>query len=140
MITLSADIEGTKELSRRFIKIPENIQDSGDSFAKIGREVMLSVDANYATRGSLFGEPWPSRKTPKPWPLLEKTGRMRRSFNQRLGRNYVEISNPTEYFKFHQSNKPRKKLPRRVMLKLDEIRRRFIVRQFQLHIRASLKK
>jgi len=140
MIVLSGTLEGGKELSRRFNSIPAEIGNSKPLFSRIGREVRLSVDSNFATRGSLFGEPWAPRKDNKSHPLLELTGQMRRSFNQRLGPNYVEISNNAPQFKFHQSNKPRRKLPRRVMLKLDEIRKTFIVKEFQAHIRSAIKK
>lgn len=140
MITLSASIEGEKQLSRRLMKIPDNIGSFREPLDKIGREVRLSVDANFSSRGALFGERWSPRKDSKPHPLLEKTGVMRNAFAQNLGPAYVEIFNPTEYFKFHQSNKPRRKLPRRVMLKLDEIRKRFIVREFQAHVREAIRK
>ena len=134
MIELSCDIEGDKELSRRFIKIPQDIGSFHEPLFKIGNEVRMSVDANYSSRGSLFGAPWAARKDSKSHPILEDTGRMRSSFQQNLGSDYVEIFNPTPYFKYHQSNKPRKKLPRCIMLKLDQIRKVFIVKTFQAHI------
>lgn len=140
MIVLSGTLEGDKELSRRFNKIPQDIGNNKAIFFRIGREVRISADVNFASRGSTFGEKWQPRKDNKPWPILERTGLMRRSFNQRLGPNYVEISNSAQQFKYHQSNKARNKLPRRVMLKLDEIRRRYIVKQFQVHIKDSMKK
>lgn len=140
MIVLKATLEGGTEMSRRFNKIPQEIGNTKPLFFRIGREVRISVDSNFSSRGALFGQPWAKRKDNKSHPILEKTGRMRRSFNQRLGDNYVEISNSAQQFKYHQSNKPRRKLPRRVMLKLDEIRRRYIVKTFQQHIRESLKK
>lgn len=140
MIQLSGTIEGSKELSRRFMQIPDDLGNLKPPLFKIGREVRISVDANFSSRGALFGEKWEPRKDNKSHPLLEKTGRMRRAFSQRLGPDYVEIANPTEYFKYHQSNAPRRKLPRRVMLKIDEIRRIFIVKEFQSHIRQALKK
>lgn len=139
MITLTATIEGDKQLSRRLMKIPDNIGDFKEPLFKIGREVRLSVDANFSSRGALFGERWAPRKDHKPHPLLEKTGTMRRAFAQNLGPMYVEIFNPTEYFKYHQSKAPRKRLPRRVMLKLDEIRKIFIQKEFQRHIRESIR-
>ena len=65
---------------------------------------------------------------------------MRRAFSQNLGMDYVEIYNTADYFKFHQSNAPRKKLPLRVMLKLDQIRKIFIVKEFQAHIQKAIRK
>ncbi len=139
MIVLTGTLEGEKQLSRRLLKIPDNIGSFKKPLFKIGREVRISVDANFGSRGALFGERWAPRKDHKSHPLLEKTGRMRRSFNQRLGDDYVEIANSSDYFAFHQSAAPRKKLPRRVMLKIDEIRKIFIVKSFQAHIRESVR-
>ena len=138
MIVLSSSIEGDKELSRRFNSIPKDVGSFRGPLYRIGQEVRLSVDANYGSRGSLFGAKWEPRKDNKPHPLLERTGKMRSSFAQRLGDEYVEIFNPTPYFKYHQSNKARRKLPRRIMLKLDEIRKVFIVKEFQRHLHKSV--
>lgn len=140
MITLTATIEGDKELSRKLMTIPNDISNFKEPLFKIGREVRISVDANFDSRGALFGERWQPRKDNKSHPLLEKTGRMRRAFSQNLGMDYVEIYNTADYFKFHQSNAPRKKLPRRVMLKLDQIRKIFIVKEFQAHIQKAIRK
>lgn len=146
MIELNFEIEGEKQLARRFMVTPVELGNMKTLFFKIGREIRISVDDNFSSRGALFGSPWKPR-VPQyrggmrvdTWPLLEKTGRMRRAFAQNLGPDYVEIFNPTDYYKYHQSNKPRRKLPRRIMLKLDEIRKTFIVKEFQEHIRRALK-
>ena len=140
MIELSASIEGDKELHRTLNIIPKNLDNFKVPLFKIGREVRVSIDANYASRGALFGAKWKPRKDKKSHPLLEKTGKMRRAFDQDLGFDYVAIGNTSEYFKFHQSNAPRKKLPRRVMLKLDQIRKIFIVKEFQAHIQKAIRK
>lgn len=139
MLVLTGTIEGGKEMSRRFVKMPDNISNWKAPLFRSGREVMVSIEGNYASRGAVFGERWAPRKDNNPWPILEKTGRMRRAFHPRMGPDYVEITNSAEQFRYHQSAAPRKKLPRRVMMKLDEIRRRFIVREFQRHIRQAWK-
>ena len=135
---LYATIEGDRELSRRFNNIPVQLDNLKVPLSTIEREVMQSVDVNYSARGGLFGI-WPKRKDNKSHPLLEKTGAMRSAFKSAVGDQYVSIFNPTSYFKYHQSNKPRRKLPRRVMLKIDEIRKVFIVKTFQRHIQETLR-
>ncbi len=137
MIELNVTIEGEKQLSRRLLTIPKNISDFKKPLFRIGGEVRGSIDTNFSGRGSLFGR-WVPRKDNKPHPLLEKTGKMRRGFRQNIGPSYVEIYNPTPYFKYHQSNKPRKKLPRRVMMKIDRIRQQFIQKEFQKHVADSI--
>lgn len=138
MITLSVDIEGDKELSRKLLTTPTNISNWKRPLFRIGAEVRGSIDTNFSGRGSLFGR-WLPRKDNLPHPILEKTGKMRRNFKQNLGPDYIEIYNPTAYFKYHQSNKPRTKIPRRVMMKIDEQRRVFIQKEFQRHIIESMR-
>lgn len=139
MIELKADLEGERQLSRRLLTMSKDIGDFKKPLFRIGGELRGAVDTNFSSRGSLFGEPWKPRTKPYPHPILEKTGKMRRNFKQKLGNDYLEIFNPTPYFKYHQSNKPRKKLPRRVMLKIDKIRKVFIQKEFQKHVRRTLK-
>lgn len=134
MLELRGTLEGDKELSRRFQQIPADIGDFKQPMTRIGREMKVATDTNFASRGATFGERWAPRKDSKPHPLLEETGKMRASFEQRIGPGYLEISNSAEQFKYHQSNAPRTKLPRRVMLKIDQIRKVFIIKAIQEHI------
>lgn len=133
MIELSVDLEGEKQLSRRLLVASKDIGDFKRPLFRIGAEVRGSIDANFSSRGALFGR-WLPRKDNKPHPILEESGEMRRNFKQNLGPTWIEIYNPTPYFKYHQSNKPRRKIPRRVMMKIDHIRRVFIQKEFQRHV------
>ena len=135
MIELNVTLEGEKQLSRRLLTIPSDISDFKRPLFRIGAEVRGSIDTNFSSRGALFGR-WVPRKDNLPHPLLEKTSAMRRNFKQTLGANYIEIFNPTPYFKYHQSNKPRK---RRVMMKIDRDRQQFIQKEFQEHIIRAMR-
>jgi phage gpG-like protein len=138
MLEIRGTLEGDKELSRRFKALPEEIGDMKAPFGRINREMKVAIQSNYGSRGATFGERWAPRKDSKPHPLLEKTGQMRASFTHRLGPAYLEISNSAKQFKFHQSNRPRTKLPRRVMLKIDQIRKTFIVKELQRHLHKTV--
>lgn len=138
-IELKVQIEGDKELSRRLLNIPRDIGQFYRPLAKINTEVRASIEANYSARGALFGK-WVPRKDGKPHPLLEKTGAMRNSFTSRLGSDYLEIGNFDPKFPYHQSNKERKKIPRRVMMKIDRERQQFIVKEFQKHVMEAIGK
>lgn len=138
MVELKVSIEGEKQLSRRLLTIPEDISDWKIPLFRIGGEVRGAIDTNFSQRGALFGR-WKPRKDNLPHPLLEKTSTMRRNFKQKLGPDYIEIFNPTPYFAYHQSNKPRKKIPRRIMMKLDKERKQFIQKEFQRHILKAMR-
>jgi phage gpG-like protein len=62
------------------------------------------VDERFQDRAAPNGTPWAPRKPPTgSWPILEKTGRMRRSFKVVATAAQVKVLNDTEYLKFHQT-------------------------------------
>ena len=139
VLKLSFSVEGEKQVSRRLNMVADHVKDFDVPLRNIGKELLRSVDSNFSSRGALFGARWAPRKDNKPHPILEDSGAMRRGFKDNLGEGYVEIYNIEDYFKYHQSNQPRKKLPRRLMLKIDDIRKTYIVKQFQEHIQKALR-
>lgn len=129
-IYLDATLEGEQQLSRRLGIIADGVEDFSPAFERIEGELLHSVDSNFSQRGGLFGG-WVPRKDDNPWPLLEKTGELRGGFMSAIKSDYLEIGNSVSYFKYHQSNQPRARLPRRVMLKIDQTRKVFITKAFQ---------
>lgn len=139
-VQLEANIEGEQQLSRRLMIVAKDIDNFKPPLEKIGSELRRVIDLNFTSRGSLFGG-WKPRLKAYPWPILEKTGSMRRSFKQKLGGNFVEIYNTADYFKYHQSRKSRStRLPRRVMMKLDQQRKEFVQKAFQAYIVDIIRK
>jgi phage gpG-like protein len=133
MITLEASVEGEKQLSRKLMIMSSGVENWEEPLTSIATELRQSFEENFEARGALFGG-WEPRKKEYPWPLLEKSGTMRDSFEQELHKDYVVLSNSAPYFKYHQSNKPRNRLPRRVMMKIDAARKTYIVKAFQEYI------
>lgn len=134
-VTLSATIEGDTELSRRLLVMSDGLNDFTVPLKSAAAEVRRSVDLNFDDTGALLnGTAWPARTKMYSWPLLEKSGKMRRAFRTSVEKDQAVIDNPTDYFKYHQSNQPRHKIPRRVMLKLDQERKEFIQKAFQAYI------
>lgn len=132
-VNLEVTVEGEKQVSRRLLIVADGVSDFESPLKKIGGELHKTFQSNFDSGGSLFGG-WVPRKQDYPWPILDKTSRMRNSFKQKAGKNELEITNSTSYFKYHQSNKSRKRLPRRVMMKIDNERRNFITKTFQAYI------
>ena len=133
MIYLDATLEGEQQLSRRLGIVADGVEDFSPALENIADELLHSVDENFSQRGGLFGG-WPARKDDNPWPLLEKTGEMRGSFMSAVKSDYLELGNADPKFKFHQSNQPRTRLPRRVMLKIDQQRKVYITKAFQQYL------
>jgi len=130
---ISFELEGEKQLVRRFRGIELKGKDWKPTFKKIGKELTQVFSGPvFETRGGEIGEPWRPRKKPAPWPLLQKSGRMKKGFKYDAKKDGVEIYNIAKYFIYHQSGKPRmSKLPRRVMMKIDNKRKVNIMKTFQ---------
>jgi len=142
-LKLSWSIEGEKKLLRKLRNIGEGVKDWTPAFEKASTKLkdIFSNDV-FKTRGAVIGESWQPLK-PKYLaqkrrqgyvddPLI-KTGLMKSSFVSEVTKDYAIISNTAEYFKYHQSNKPRNKIPRRVMMKIDNPQKTMIVREFQVY-------
>lgn len=138
---LNITLEGEKQVSRRLLIIADGITNFEEPLRNIGGELQKTFQDNFASEGALFGG-WAERKPQyrkgervDTWPILDKTGRMKQSFRNHVGKTELIISNEVSYFKYHQSNKqPRTRLPRRVMMKIDMERKNFIIKQFQAYI------
>lgn len=81
----------------------------------------------FSTQGATFGQPWPPRKRPASWPLLDRTGRLLGSLTDVRNPEHVEqiLAGPgsqllgifgtaVEYAPFHHLGT--RKLPRRILL------------------------
>jgi len=124
-------IEGDEQLIRKFRGVEIKGKDWKGTFKKIGNDLTKVFSGPvFETRGREIGEPWKPRKISQPWPLLQRTGRMRKGFKFNAKRTSLEVYNITKYFKYHQSKDPRRRLPRRIMMKLDEKRKTNIMKRF----------
>jgi phage gpG-like protein len=138
-----------KKLSKIFKKTIEGLNNFSEPLKGISQYMEKEIDINFKQGGSrLNNRPWKSlkpstlkqknRKYPSR-PILVRTGRMRRNFQHSLTKDRLEISNKSDYFKYHQSNKPRKKLPRRVMLNILTRQKTEIIKFFSKYIEKLTK-
>lgn len=141
-VPLEFSIQGEKQLSAELGIAAEHLTDFSKPMRKTSVIMMNAVDENFNSRGARFGK-WKPRKPtnpPQTHPLLEKTGKMKRSFYKESGKNHALVSNrDTEKFRVHQSNEPRSKIPRRVMLAMDDRMNTEIFKVFQLYIVYALR-
>lgn len=133
-VQLSISIEGENQLRGAFESMGNALKSFREPLADSTKLLKKTFDTNFNTKGSTIGEPWQPRKRQYPWAILQKTGKMRKSFRDRISSFQAEIFNTAPYFKYHQSNKPRKKLPRRVMMKIDLQRGKEIIKIFNRYL------
>lgn len=134
---LTWTIEGKKELSRKLHGVSLEMKDWRAPLERAATNLVkvFSTDV-FTTRGRAVGSTWAplspatiARKARGDTPLIE-TGRMKGNFTKQVHADYAVIGNDTPYFKYHQSNKPRTKLPRRVMMQLGNNQKQMIQREF----------
>lgn len=145
---LRFSIDGEMQLSRNLEAISVNISDWTPAFEQTGDYLMgVFQDDVFETEGQAIEETWDAltaayaarkEKQYGDQGILQATGTMRNSFWKQIDTTSLIIGNDTPYFKFHQSNEPRTKLPRRAMLKLTNDMKQQIVSLFQQQILATL--
>jgi phage gpG-like protein len=134
-------IEGEKQMSRRLLNLGANIKDFSPEFRE-STNFLKSFFTNdvFDSQGKAIGEPWPARKGSYGWPPLQRSGRMKKSFEASGEKTQGRVWNAVDYFKYHQSKLPRHKLPRRVMMKLTETLKDKIVAIFHKGLYERTKK
>lgn len=149
MLNIYFELEGEKQMIRQLRGVSTKMKNWRPEFVKTGRLLLKTFRDNFATQGRTLGEPWARLKPATikqkmrlgylaQGPLV-RTGKMKEAFISRPGSDHVTITNPTPYFAYHQSNRPRRKLPRRVMMKIDQRRKQEIVKIFQSSVQELLK-
>jgi len=128
-MNITFEIEGEVQLSRRMRGLSTSLDDFKGVFGKIGGYLgSFFKNEVFDTEGAVFGEKWAIGPY---YHRLQRTGKMKNSFIHKEAKDYVLITNTAPYFKYHQSKLPRRKLPRRIMMKIDESRRQRIIKYFQ---------
>lgn len=144
-MNITWEIEGEVQLARRLRIITDGIEDFKPAYEKAGKAVKEVFEGEvFESEGRVIGEKWQplspvtlAQKAKKGYsskPLVA-TGLMKDSFEYEATSDMAVVNNTTEYFKYHQSKKPRTRLPRRVMMKLYFPQRTMIVRIFQKYIK-----
>lgn len=147
--SLNWTIEGQTQLSRNLLIVADRIKDWTPAFQRTAQDLkdVFSNDV-FNTEGRAIQESWDplsaayAYKKAQEYPgkgILERTGKMRNSFQSLFKPDYAMVWNSIYYFKYHQSNKPRSKLPRRVMMKLGNQQREMVVRIFNTYFQEKMK-
>ena len=147
---ISFNIEGEQQISRRLGILAGRVSDWTPAFeATATTLVALFSGEVFETEGSVIDESWAplsakyAKQKSKKYAgkgLLEATGTMRNGFVSFADASSARVWNDVEYFKYHQSNQPRNKIPRRVMMKLADQQRETVVKIFQSYFQQIISK
>ena len=142
---LRFSIEGIPELDRILYETYEKLSNFKEPLQKASDLILKDVEVNFLTEGSLAGGWRPlARSTVEgrlrggfggEHPILQRTGKLRKSFYSRVTNTKAVVTSRSSYFVYHQSRLPRTKLPRRAMLLLTERTRQNVVQEFREFLR-----
>lgn len=138
-------IEGEKQLSRALRGFADGVRDFRNPLTSASSKLKKTFSTeSFSTQGTAVGAQRWERLSPYtvaqkarqgfPADPLIRTGKMKKSFMTLVTSNEAVIYNDAEYFGYHQSNQPRRKLPRRVMMALGNNQREMIVKEFQKYL------
>ncbi|MEA2056478.1 MAG: phage virion morphogenesis protein [Patescibacteria group bacterium] len=139
-------IEGVPELSRLLKMKGKNLDNYKTPLKESADLILSDVSKQFRTEGNLSGgwEPLAlstligkARQGYGDKPILERTGKLKKSFYKKVSKKRAYVSSSSPYFGFHQSRAPRTKIPRRPMLLLTEKTKHEIVRKFQRFIQNA---
>jgi hypothetical protein len=135
-------IRKLKNLGLTWLEWKDALDDAGKNI------VAYSEGQVFASMGGVFGTPWqalsPSTQAQKQQhypqyaavPLM-RTGAMSKAFDHTATAIHLEVVNNTSYFKYHQSEAPREKIPRRQMFGINNDIKEIVRKAFH---KAALKK
>ncbi len=136
------ELEGEVQLSRRLRGIGDQLKDWRPAFRRATNELKSTFSNDvFQTQGTAVGaKKWAplkpqylaqKRKRGFSGGTLVATGQMKNSFQTIVKSDLGAVWNSIYYFKYHQSNRPRRKLPRRIIMRLGNNQRQLIIRIFQ---------
>lgn len=151
-------VNGTQQALQRIGLIKQGVLQLAAPMEQIGKLLTgFYAGEVFASRGQVIGEPWAplnakyalrkatgntKRNIGKgAYPgrgVLVRTGAMQNSFRFESGESFARIYNTATYFKYHQLGT--RHIPQRVMMAIDDTRRRLIVGIIDRHIQSLLSK
>lgn len=137
MFTIRLDVKGVPETRVLLAKYARSLHDWSPEMREIKTtfKKFLTRDV-FESEGAVFGRPWkPLSPTYRDFKRVTFSGRgiLQRSGDLRKGWMFVSddksvtMENTVDYGIYHQSTRPRKKLPRRPLLHIDQARQDYIV-------------
>ena len=150
---INITVKGDKEVNKRLRRLGSSLLDFRVAMGTVGEEAAKYYSGKaWSSEGAAFGNPWASLKrstinaklrknrSTALSPLVGSTsGGMRDSFTHLNTRSSVVITNKKDYFKYHQSTMPRKRLPRRQMMGINDPLRRMVERVIKQDIENKIR-
>lgn len=127
---IAITITGSKQLKSKMSRIGNGMHDLSGAFTQIGEDLSHYYQTQgFLSQGGVYGQDWAmlsrsyairkSKRYPGRPPLVA-SGKMLSGFRYDASATGVVIGNRMPYFKYHQSTLPRKKIPRRATMGVND--------------------
>jgi phage gpG-like protein len=117
-MSVELKVVGLDRVMKTFKKLSDNARDDTSAMRKIGTMGEKFVLGNFANESGPNG-PWPPLKKPRKRggsKILHDTGYLRSATQSYAKQHTAIVYNATSYAPYHNSDRPRKRLPQRKFL------------------------
>ena len=156
MLTITNHLEGEQVISRQLAGLEERLSDMTPAWPSVLKVFRGIMRAAFATEGGSTGAPWPhlAERTvkdrerqgfPGRHPILARTHTLERALTTEGGASvivqmprYFAVAVDLDYFKFHQSKRPRTKIPRRAPINLTQDNKTQLLHPIRLYVTGRM--
>lgn len=154
MLIIRGWLEGEEVISRELAGLESRMGDMTPAWPAVLAVFRTIMTRAFVTEGASTGSPWPqlAASTVKQreregfggaHPILARTHALERALTTEGGAsivvelpNYFAVSVDLDYFKYHQSKAPRKKIPRRAPINLTQDDKTALLHPIRLYVRG----
>ena len=126
-MSITVRLQGDKALQRKISKFHNKLKNPKKILKESGELLVKNYQTNFQTEGSTLGSKWKplsafttAQKIRLGYggkKILERTGKLMKSIKILiLNKFLVKVGSKLDYYRYHQSAAPRRKLPRRKMV------------------------
>jgi len=101
----------SQQAQRKIASLRKNARDLRPLWREVHRILYDSTMRNFDEGGR--NPKWKKRTRNYPWPILQKTRRLRRSISKRFDGRFPVLRTRVPYAEYHQFGAPKAKLPKR---------------------------
>ena len=100
-MAITITVKGADQVQRKLQNLQRGVRDLTPAFRDMQDSIILEFLANFPAKGEVLNSPWPPRKRAYPWPILDKTGKMKGNWKAKPSARELRIENPTDYATYH---------------------------------------
>jgi len=98
---INVTVKGDAQCIAKLEKLSKGLADLQPAFTNMQDLIVQEFKANFGAKGAVLNQPWAARKGSYPWPILNKTGKLKNSWETKAESKKLTINNVTDYAGYH---------------------------------------